>query len=119
MPVLVFVFVMVVKNAVDAPCCRGDITPEMFDKRKGVKRLHVSVSCPSCSSWAVVYLLVAGKSTATDRSNPARRVLPPSTSFLTNVLLNVLVGLGSAYASGEVATGVFFEFQGSDYSRTG
>jgi hypothetical protein len=64
-------------------------------------------------------LLVAGESTATNGSSPSRRVLSPSTSFLSNVLLNVLIGLGSAHSSGKVTAGVFFQFQWSDYSRTG
>jgi hypothetical protein len=31
----------------------------------------------------------------------------------------VLVGLCSAHTSGKITAGVFFEFQRSDYSRTG
>ena len=56
---------------------------------------------------------------ATNGGCTARRVLSPSTSLLADVLLNVLVGFGTAHTSGKVAAGVFFEFQGSDYPRAG
>lgn len=35
--VLVFVFVIVMKNAVDAPCREGNMIPEMFNKKKDVR----------------------------------------------------------------------------------
>jgi hypothetical protein len=64
-------------------------------------------------------LLAKRDSTATNVSGPARRVLSSSTSFFADVLLHVLIGLGSAHASGKVAAGFFLEFQWSDYSGTG
>jgi hypothetical protein len=64
-------------------------------------------------------LLATRDSTATNVCGPARRILSSSTSFLADVFLHVLIGLGSAHTSGKVAAGFFLKFQWSDYPGTG
>lgn len=64
-------------------------------------------------------LLLTRESVASNGSSTARRVLSPSTGFITDVFLDVLVGLGSAYTSSKIPAGIFFKFQRSDYPRAG
>jgi hypothetical protein len=64
-------------------------------------------------------MLMLVESSAADRGGPARRVLASTTSLVANILLDMLLGLGSAHTSSEVAANFILELKRGDGSRAG
>jgi hypothetical protein len=96
---------------------REEQNSEVYAQRGDVEGDDCFVSTPRRWFW-----LVNGGNrglSAADSGSATRRVLASTTSLLADVLLDMLVGLGSAYTSSEVATDLVLEFQGCDCSWAG